>query len=110
MKFSSVKQKAINFYHALKADNLTLNRNFLLGVAILLVLVYHFFNWTINPFGRFNIGHVGVDIFLFLSGWGLSYSYTKNNLKTFYVRRIKKIVPLYLLTSILIICISANNK
>lgn len=75
-----------------------------------MVIVYHFFASTINPFGRFNIGYIGVDIFLFLSGWGLTYSYTKNNIKTFYIRRIKKIIPLYLLTSIIIIAISINSE
>lgn len=105
-----MKQKIIDLHHNLTTRNLTLNRPFLLGVAIIMVIIYHFFSWTINPFGRFNIGYIGVDIFLFLSGWGLSYSYKKNDIKTFYIRRIKKIVPLYLLTSIIIIAISTNNE
>lgn len=76
-----MKQKIIDLHHNLTTRNLTLNRPFLLGVAIIMVIIYHFFSWTINPFGRFNIGYIGVDIFLFLSGWGLSYSYKKTILK-----------------------------
>ena len=103
-------KKIFDLHDSLIKRDYRLNRSFLLGIAIIMVIIYHFFSWIINPFGRFNIGYVGVDIFLFLSGWGLTYSYTRNNLKTFYFRRIKKIFPLYLLTSIIIICISTRSE
>ena len=43
------------------------------------------------------VGAMGVDLFLFLSGIGLVYSYEKNNsIKEFYKRRCKRILPAYL--------------
>jgi|GEM_PF-1442340 len=74
---------------------ISINRSYLMGIAILMVIVYHFFCWVINPLGRLNIGFVGVDIFLFLSGLGLSYSYSKNTLRQFYKNRLKRIYPIY---------------
>lgn len=66
-----------------------------MGIAMVLVLVYHLFCWTYNPLGRLNIGYVGVDIFLFLSGFGLCRSYESNPLKKFYINRFKRIYPIY---------------
>lgn len=74
------------------------NRTFLMGGAMIMVIVYHFFCWVYNPIGPFNIGYVGVDIFLFLSGLGLSYSYDKNSITQFYKNRIKRIYPIYLIS------------
>lgn len=74
------------------------NRPFLMGVAIIIVIIYHLFCWVYNPIGLFNIGYVGVDIFLFLSGLGLSYSYEKNSIIKFYKNRIIRIYPLYLIS------------
>lgn len=81
-----------SFFTAIKA-----NRNYLMGVAMLLVIVFHFFCWVTNPIGKLNIGFIGVDIFLFLSGFGLSYSFEKNGLLDFYKRRIIRIYPTYFL-------------
>lgn len=50
---------------------------------------------TTNPIGNFNIGYVGVDIFLFLSGFGLAASFEKNELSRFYKNRFARIYPLY---------------
>lgn len=86
-----------------------MKRNFILGIAILMVIIYHLFCWVYNPLGRLNIGYVGVDIFLFFSGFGLTYSFTKNNLKEFYKRRLKKIYPLYLIVCIIIISITTQH-
>ena len=72
------------------------NRLFLMGVAMILVIIYHLFCWVYNPIGPLNIGYVGVDIFLFLSGLGLSYSYEKNSIIQFYHNRIRRIYPIYL--------------
>lgn len=74
-----------------------------------MVIIYHLFCWVYNPIGMLNIGYIGVDIFLFFSGMGLSYSYQKNNIKEFYKRRIKKIYPLYFIVSILIILITTSS-
>lgn len=71
------------------------DRTYLMGIAMLMVLIFHAFCWIYNPFGVLNIGYAGVDIFLFLSGYGLAHSYQKNSLSTFYKNRIKRIYPLY---------------
>lgn len=71
------------------------HRNYLMGVAIALVLIFHFGCWVYNPVGRLNMGYVGVDIFLFLSGLGLSFSYEKHPPLTFYAHRLKRIYPVY---------------
>lgn len=66
-----------------------------MGCAILFVLLYHFFGCTRNILGDLNIGYVGVDIFLFLSGYGLTKSFQKNKCHVFYERRLKRLYPLY---------------
>ncbi len=92
-------------------------RNELFGLAIIAVILFHFsgdFSGAINkgiigmePFLLKSelilwyhkaIASIGVEIFVFLSGMGLYYSYTKNdNTKEFYARRYKKILPPYLI-------------
>ena len=72
------------------------NRTYLMGIAMLIVLVYHLFCWVYNPIGRFNIGFVGVDIFLFLSGFGLRESFERNSIRKFYYNRIVRILPIYI--------------
>ena len=79
-------------------NSILANRPLLMGVAMIMVIVYHFFCWVYNPIGPFNIGYVGVDIFLFLSGLGLSNSYKKNSITQFYKNRIKRIYPIYLIS------------
>ncbi len=76
------------------------NRKYLFGIACIFILFFH---------SRFAVGQdttfylikknfqFGVDIFLFLSGIGLYYSYSKNhNLKEFYKKRFLRIIPIYL--------------
>jgi len=76
------------------------NRKYLLGIACIFILFFH---------SRFAVGQdttfylikknfqFGVDIFLFLSGIGLYYSYSKNhNMKEFYKKRFLRIIPIYL--------------
>lgn len=77
-------------------------RNALCGVAIILVILYHFAYTHPCPFFKyfsiFNYGYIGVDIFLFFSAYGLCFSLNNNNsLKKFYMRRILRIVPLLFL-------------
>ena len=89
------------------------NRTSLMGSAIIFILLYHSYSWCIpekNPYlSIFKHGYIGVDIFIFLSGFGLCSSYTKNTLTTFYLNRLKKIFPLYVLSGLLISLIS-NTK
>ncbi len=74
------------------------NRTYLMGISMIFVLFYHAFCWIYNPIGAFNIGYCGVDLFLFLSGFGLCVSYEKNTLIQFYKHRLVRIFPLYALS------------
>ncbi|HEY6504948.1 MAG TPA: acyltransferase [Chitinophagaceae bacterium] len=80
----------------------TLNRSYypaldgLRGIAIILVLCCHHFNFI----PQFELGWVGVDLFFVLSGFLitdilLKTKETKNFLQNFYIRRILRIFPLY---------------
>lgn len=81
---------------------ITANKLFFSGLAILGICLSHLIGadkgtpyWAV-----FYPGFVGVDIFLFLSGYGLCRSFENNTLRTFYVRRIKRIYPLLVIFTI----------
>lgn len=58
------------------------------GIAILLVVLYHLYCQTqLAIVAPFKYGMIGVDLFLFFSGYGLCFFYEKNSLKDFYKRR-----------------------
>lgn len=73
------------------------NRISLMGGAILMVLLYHLYCWTIpNKFLLlFRYWYIGVDIFFLLSAYGLCHSYNNHSLAKFYSRRVVRIIPLY---------------
>lgn len=79
-------------------DGISKNRTQLMGISIMLVIIYHAFNFIYNPLWRFNIGYVGVDMLMLLSGFGLASSYEKNSLAVFYKNRGKRIYPLYFIS------------
>lgn len=74
------------------------NRAYFMGMAILLIMASHLlavckeltFFWIFYP------GFIGVDIFLFLSGYGLCRSWENNGSGTFYRRRLQRILPMFL--------------
>ena len=76
------------------------NRTYLIGIAILSIMLFHQgWIWGWNPFFAFFhfFGNWGVDVFFFVSGFGLYYSLKKDNrLIPFYYRRIIRILPLCL--------------
>ena len=73
------------------------------AVAIVAVVVYHFFDLTnasmLTSVSLFSGGYVGVDIFLVISGYlitsGIFYKLSKSefSFKDFYIRRFQRIVP-----------------
>jgi len=73
------------------------------GIATLLVILVHAksYNWETYSTVLYKIcelGSIGVDIFLFLSGMGLYYSMENcDSVKEFYKRRIVRIIPAYLM-------------
>lgn len=77
------------------------NRTYLMGISILLVVLFHAFSWIYNPIGALNIGYVGVDLFMFFSGFGLTFSFEKNKILHFYKNRLSRIYPLYFLAIVI---------
>lgn len=68
------------------------DKQFLMGIAITFVWLYHL-RCTCHHLGDplFKPLFIGVDIFLFLSAYGLCFSYNKNTLGQFYKNRIKRV-------------------
>lgn len=83
-------------------------RTKLMGIAIIWIMLYHGNEIGMilpEPLEIINFvlekGRGGVEIFLFLSGLGLYYSYSKNpDMKRFYRRRIVRVIFPYLLISL----------
>lgn len=85
------------------------------AVAIMAVVMYHFFDLTnacmLTSVSLFTGGYVGVDIFLVISGylitWGIFYKLSKLefSFKTFYTRRFQRIVPPLAVTMIVVAAI-----
>lgn len=76
------------------------------GMAILLVVVYHNFNFI----NYSTFGWLGVDLFFVLSGYLITGILlktlgTKHYLRNFYIKRILRIFPLYYLTLIVLLLV-----
>ena len=83
-------------------NDLSTYRGALMGFAIIIVVLYHFCNRggtdaIDNVFrAAFSQGYVGVDIFMVLSGLGLTYSLSKNeNFREYYIKRWVRIFPFF---------------
>lgn len=73
------------------------SRFFLMGCGMFMVILYHLFCFdkSTSLWSIFYPGYLGVDVFLFLSGYGLCFSFRNNPLGIFYKRRLLRILPLY---------------
>lgn len=91
-----------------KISLLSKYRTQLMGLAMLLILIFHtgIDVKNINIIRSLkDIGDVGVDIFLLLSGIGLYFSYSKNNdKKYFYKKRVLRILPTFIPVAIVWYC------
>lgn len=89
------------------------NRSYLMGIAIIWIVFLHFYNWFQGNLPWwvyfFSEGQVGVDIFLFLSAYGLEASLRKNTLSIFYENRAKRILPVNILFLILLFGVFMNE-
>lgn len=70
-----------------------------MGIAILCIILFHqrFFSNDFSSFFR-HFGFLGVDVFLFVSGFGIYYSLKKGqeldeSVNSFYARRLMRILP-----------------
>lgn len=85
-------------------------RDELMGVAIILVILYHLYCWcNYGHFDLFKYGYIGVDIFMYVSGLGLCFSYNKRSLLSFYKRRMIRIIPIFCVFNIILLLISYDN-
>lgn len=84
------------------------HRGALMGISILIIILFHvYLPQSSQWFGLRRMGNVGVDVFLFLSGMGLWFSWSKVPKLTggkafmkewyhFYVRRLIRIYPAWI--------------
>lgn len=99
-------------FHAAAADERrSAELDGLRGLAILLVLIWHYVSSQLGPYSGsmgmqikhiFGLAWTGVDLFFVLSGFLLSTILMRNReqpgtLKVFYIRRALRIIPLYTL-------------
>ena len=82
-------------------SKISLYRSHLMGIAMLMVVFHHLPVEINNPIFHYikqNAGF-GVDVFLLLSGMGLYFSMSKDGstLKQYYVNRMIRIFPIYVL-------------
>lgn len=74
-------------------------------LAICGVIFYHLCLRGIH-IGRLNIGYMGVDVFMLLSGYGIVKSLSRNTLKQFYMNRTRKIFPLWMIMITASFCVN----
>lgn len=74
-------------------------RSALMGLSMILVFLHHAPSEKLGfmPTGLLGVvcknGNLGVDLFLFLSAFGLCFSLKKNSIERFYFNRFKRIIP-----------------
>lgn len=86
-------------------------RTELMGIATLLILMCHFIIFPNNKILSFvqSQGIIGVDIFLFLSGFGLSSSMQKKyTISTYYKKRFLRIFSVFLPVALLYIFLNGS--
>ena len=88
-------------------------RNDLMAFAIISIMIGHLRHWGLMDFGDFaflaSLGSVGVEIFLFVSGFGLFCGFTHNNsLLRYFKRRFLRIIPTYIVIMVSIDVITRN--
>ena len=91
-------------------NSIALRRKELMGIAILSVILYHWFSWC--KYGYLDMFHylyIGVDVFLLLSGFGLCFSYNKCNLPRFYRRRLLRVFPLFVVFNLFLFLVSLKS-
>lgn len=78
------------------------NRTYLMGISMIWIVLFHVYLWsTISGITIprwlciFDKGALGVDVFLLLSAYGLQASIERNNIRNFYLNRIKRLFPVY---------------
>ena len=99
-----MKQYVRNFF-----ESILQNRQFYMGVAMIMVVAYHSMDVCPNKLiaALLYPGFLGVDIFLLLSGYGMSHSFVKNALPMFYKHRVSRLIPSFLMLMISVTMLDA---
>lgn len=93
-------------------DLISDHRTELMGIATIMVLFDHCWIeifteipilYEIEFFLKEYAGTLGVYVFVFLSGFGLPNSYKKSSIIHFYLKRIKRVYPVYLIAILLFV-------
>lgn len=92
-------------------------RTEMMGIAILSIMLFHSEVYFGNFIGFLplafikEIGYAGVDLFFFLSGFGLSCSWftKKYKILDFYKRRLAKIIPTYWIVILIVFLLNSND-
>lgn len=83
-------------------------RTHIMGFAMICVFLFHSPSKVLGflPTGIWGsfigYGYLGVDVFIFLSAYGLCFSLARNDLKTYFLNRIERILPTWFLVLILV--------
>lgn len=82
-------------------SDLSRRRGELMGAAMLFIMLFHLpLSRQSSFYGLHRMGNIGVDMFLFLSGVGLWYSWTKRpELMRFWAKRAIRIYPIWLVVA-----------
>ena len=90
-------------------SDISRHRSAIMGIAMICIILFHVGVPRQDAFyGVCRMGNIGVDIFLFLSGIGLWYSWTREPSGTqpflrrwlsFYWRRLRRVYPAWLLVA-----------
>lgn len=95
---------------------LSQHRTALMGLAMLLVLIYHYGIWVANYLSWLNVGYVGVDVFLLLSAYGLTHSLRQHEASTaqglswrkYWQARFWRVWPLFALTGLVTLAVASD--
>ena len=80
------------------------SRLFLMGIATIIVMMYHWGPIANHTTILSRHGHLGVELFFFLSGFSIYYSLSKSpSKKSFYSRRLWRIMPTCIIAGILLL-------
>jgi len=89
-----------------KASSISRFRGEMMGLAALWIIIFHFYQPILPNAGLISsledfiksIGYFGVELFIFVSGFGCAYALSKENALSFWKKRIKKLaIPVLLL-------------
>lgn len=100
-RLGSLTKLKDDLFKDIELSNISRFRGELMGAAMLFIILFHVGlpRWDMF-FGLRRMGNVGVDMFLFLSGIGLWFSWTRTpSVRHFMVRRLLRIYPAWLIAA-----------